>query len=449
MRISPAAQAFALCTALAVGAAPSHAAPQAARPPAAPAARAVGTWWDRTAPPPGGRLPASRHYSIRSDLGPELTARYADHLDTMYEEYARRLVARTGLRKRSPEVPNVLMFASQQDYLDTLRTQFGINGTGSGGMFFVSPRGAGLAFWVGNLPRQRVEHVVQHEGFHQFAFTFFGNEMPPWLNEGLAEFFGESVVDRGTVVVGQASPQVVEQVRKAVTEGRNIPFIDLLQMDDQRWNANVRGGSAALQYMQSWSMVHFLVYGQGGRFDAGFVQMLRLLNAGKKPYDAMREAFGLANEANVREFEEAWKAHARTAKPGAYVAARGRLEFLAEGLREVWNRGVRPKTLEELKEALREARFQWTSASHGYVLKLDAADDANFAVPDDEVNVAAPAIELVAAKPAKGAKARKLDEEHPLPPMLRTRGLRPNEVGVRWVRNPADPADFAYEILVN
>lgn len=423
------------------------AAPQSAKSPAP--RQAVGTWWDRTAPSSGRKLPTSRYYAIRSDLAPELTKRYADHLDTMYDEFARRLVVRSGLRKRSPDIPNVLMFASQQDYLDTLRTQFGINGTGSGGMFFVSPRGAGLAFWVGGLPRQRVEHVIQHEGFHQFAYAFFGSEMPPWLNEGLAEFFGESVVDGGTVVIGQASPQVVGQVRKAVEEGKSIPFMDLLQMDDQRWNGNVRSGTAALQYMQSWSMVHFLVYGEGGKYDALFVRMLRLLNSGKKPFDAMREAFGLANEANVREFEDAWKVHARAAKPGAYVAARGRLEFLAEGLRDAWNRGDRPKTLDDLKAAMRAARFQWTSSSHGYVLKLDAADDANFAIPDDEVNNAVPAFELVAAKPSRNAKARKLDEEHPLPPMLRTRDLRPNDVGVRWIRNPSDPAEFSYELVVN
>ena len=38
------------------------------------------------------------------------------------------------MRRQSPEHPNVYMFARQQDYLDTLRTRFGINATGSGGM---------------------------------------------------------------------------------------------------------------------------------------------------------------------------------------------------------------------------------------------------------------------------------------------------------------------------
>jgi len=148
----------ALAVVVAVRAAAASAAPVA--PPAQQVA--VGTWWDRTAPPRGGKVPQSRHYSIRSDLPVAQTKEYADHLDTMYDEYFRRLVKQAGLRQRSPEYPNVYMFASQQDYLDTLRTNFGINGTGSGGMFFIGPRGAGLAFWVEKLPRQRVGHVIQH-----------------------------------------------------------------------------------------------------------------------------------------------------------------------------------------------------------------------------------------------------------------------------------------------
>ena len=408
-----------------------------------------GPWWDRTAPRPGVGLPQSRHYAIRSDLPPADTKAWAELLDTMYDEFFRRLVVRTGMRRQSPEHPNVFMFARQQDYLDTLRTRFGINATGSGGMFFVTPLGSGLAFWTEGLPRQRVAHVAQHEGFHQFAYAFFGNELPPWLNEGLAEFFGEAVVEGKSVIVGQASPAVVDQVRASVEQDRTIPFMDILQMDSARWNAAVRNGTARAQYMQAWSMVHFLVYGDGGKYEPHFSDMLRFLNQGSNPFDAMRRAFGLDTEPEVRQFEARWKDHARTAKPGAYVAARGRLEFLAEGLRDAWAHGERPATLDELKAVLRERKFRWTASSHGYVVTLDAADDANFTVPPDDATPAPATIELVAHPVPRKAKDRTLHEELPPPPMLRTRGLRPSDVGVAWRRDPRDDATFLYDIVVN
>jgi hypothetical protein len=65
------------------------------------------------------------------------------------------------------------------------------------------------------------------------------------------------------------------------------------------------------------------------------------------------------------------------------------------------------------------------------------------------VNAKPPTIELVAQKPPKSAKEKKLWQEHPLPPMLRTRGLRPSDVGIAWRRDPNDPATFLYDVVVN
>jgi len=233
-----------------------------------------------------------------------------------------------------------------------------------------------------------------------------------------------------------------------VESGTYIPFLDILSMDKDRWNANVRGGTAATQYPQSWSMVHYLVYGENGVHERCFSDMLRRLNAGTRPLDALKQSLNIVSDREVAEFEARWKKYAAELKPGAYVAARARLEFLAEGLREVWSKGERPADLAALKAAMREARFRLTTGSHGFPMTLDATDDANFTVPDDDVNRGPVTIELVPPKPAKGAKAKKLEADHPAPPMLRTRGLKPNEVGVAWTRSADDPASFDYDIVV-
>lgn len=422
-----------------------------AAPTAAPpdAKQAVGNWWDRTQPVKGKKPPKSKYYSVRSDLPIAETQQWARHLDIMYEEYTRRLVQGGGLRRRTPEVLNVLIFAREQDYLDTMRTQFGLNAMGSAGMFFITPRGGGLAFFTESLPHQRIAHVAQHEGFHQFAHAFFGNDLPPWLNEGLAEFFGECVVEGNSVIIGQASPQVLETVRSAAEQGKHIPFVDLLQMDDARWNASVRAGIAALQYQQSWSMVHFLVYGDNGKYQAAFQRMLQMVNAGTRPYTAMREAFGLATDGDVSDFEAKWAAHAKEARPSSYVSARARIEFLAEGLRFVWGRGQRPETLADLKRAMQEADFSYAMAAHGYVLSLKAADDVNYEVPQDLANPKPIVLELAASPQGRTPAAKALDAEHPTPPLIRTRGLQPKEVRALWSRRRNSPGEWDYEIVSN
>jgi hypothetical protein len=414
---------------------------------APPSRQAVGEWWDRTQPGKGQKAPQSKYYNVRSDLAVPETQTWARHLDTMYEEYTRRLVMGGGLRRRTPEVLNVFLFARRQDYLDTMRTQFGLNATGSGGMFFMTPRGGGLAFYTENLPQQRIAHVAQHEGFHQFAHAFFGNDLPPWLNEGLAEFFGHSIVDGKSIVIGQAPPQVLELMRQSVKENKYIPFNDLLQMDEGRWNGAVRMGTAAQQYEQSWSMVHFLVYGNAGKYQPAFQQMLRMVNGGTRSYQAMRTAFGLATDTDIRDFEAKWIEHIQKANPSTFIAARVRLEFLAEGLKAAWQKGQRPATLQELRKTLMDEQFKYPMTAHGYTLTLNASDDSNYAVPLDATNKSPVALELIAAAVPRTAAAKKLEEQHPTPPTIRTRGMEPKDVVVQWKRRSDSPAEFDYEMV--
>ena len=124
--------------------------------------QARASWWDRTQPV------SSRHYMIRSDLPRDDSIALANHLDTMYMEYSRRL---STLQQRAPEALNVMMFASRDDYQRTLRTRFGIDGTGSGGMFFVTPKATALAFYTENVPFSRILHRQSAGNLHPQALN--------------------------------------------------------------------------------------------------------------------------------------------------------------------------------------------------------------------------------------------------------------------------------------
>src|SRR5688572_12857032 len=159
------------------------------------------SWWDRSVQEKVG------HYWIKTDLPADEAISLAQHLNFMYAEYSKRLAS---MPVRVQERLNVLLFKDRRDYELTLLARFGVSAKGSGGMFFVNSAapGGALALWTGDLPRQRIQHVIQHEGFHQFAYSRFGNDLPVWLNEGLAEFFGESLVIGDTFIIGQTTPRV-------------------------------------------------------------------------------------------------------------------------------------------------------------------------------------------------------------------------------------------------
>ncbi len=387
-----------------------------------------------------GREVRSEHYRVLSDLDKDITSSYAKHLDLFYEEFSRRLA---GIPQQAPEVPFVLMFSKERDYLDVLKTTYGINATGSGGMFFMSPRGAALAFFVEGLPRTRVFHVIQHEGFHQYAFSRFTNSLPPWVGEGLAEFFGEAVVVDGRVIVGQASPGPVRAIKTAIEQGTTVDFLRMLTMSHEQWNENVRVGSAAVQYTQAWSMVQFLGWAESGRYMRPFENYLRLLHSGMQSDRAFVQAFGTDD---VASFERTWKEWARQSKPTAFGTAALRLGFLAEGLRALARDGISVTDLDDLLAKLRQRNFTVDITVHGRTATL-SADDAALDIPQDELAKVKPVFELRASKPSRSStKEKRANETHPMPPVILTRGLEPRELMLEWTRTKSLD-DFEYELL--
>lgn len=402
-------------------------------------ARTGPEWFSRA-----GKEVRSKHYRILSDLDADDTQAFSAHLDLFHAEYARRLA---GISQQAPEVPFVLMFQREADYLAVLRAHYGINATGSGGMFFVSPNGAALAFWIEGLPRTRIFHVIQHEGFHQYAFSRFAGALPPWVNEGLAEYFGEAIVVEGRVIVGQSSPRSVELVKKAIDQGATIEFLRLLTMTGNQWESNIRAGNASMQYLQSWSMVQFLGWAENGRYQRPFEEYLRLLRAGRGSEAAFVQAFGTND---VGSFERAWKEWALAAKPSAFAAAAARITFLAEGLRYLSREGVAVDDLEDLLADLRERNFSVEVTVHGRTEKLEATPTI-LEIPQDDLAKTKPAFELIPARgaaktPASRPKDGQRAEPRPVPPTVTTRGLEPRELVLRWTKNRRS-GEYDFELL--
>ncbi len=393
------------------------------------------SWWDRSPEKKVG------YYWIKTDLPAAQANALARHLNLMYEEYSRRLAS---LPLRGQEKLNVLIFKDPKDYLLTLRARFGVNAEGTGGMFFVTQAGAALAFWVEGLPQRRIEHVVQHEGFHQFAYSRFGDDLPMWLNEGMAEFFGESVMVDDKLIIGQNTPRTLDAIKNAVETNTSVPFRSMLSMSPQKWNAAVNAGDAAMNYHQAWSMVHFLVYGDGGKYTSAFETYLRHLNNGLPSEEAFVRTFG----PDIEQFEAAWKKYALAAKPSAFVTALERMEFLAEGLLELGRLKKYPQSMDELKAMLREINFSHVTKAHGREEKLSAADDTLFTIPLDDLCPEQPVFELSRPKSrATSKKERMLEEANPTPPVIATKNLRPKGLGLKWLRDD-DANTFNYDVVV-
>jgi Protein of unknown function (DUF1570) len=141
-------------------------------------------------------------------------------------------------------------------------------------------------------------HTIQHEGFHQFARAVIGGELPIWVNEGLAEYFGEGVFTGDGMVTGVIPQDRLDRVRDLINSKRFKSMKDMMLLPHSEWNKKLKMEN----YDQAWSMVQFLAHGENGKYQRAFGGFMRSLSTGHQWQQAWQANFGTAVG-----FEDAWK----------------------------------------------------------------------------------------------------------------------------------------------
>ena len=279
-----------------------------------------------------GDLPVypTAHYTLRSDVDPDLAIDLGRRLDAMFDEYAKRLVA------FGPErVPrqDVYVFARRVDYMRFVGDRM----PNTGGVFIPS-RGC-LAAYLEGQGRDALRRTLQHEAFHQFAQVVISPDLPVWLNEGMAQVFEESIYTGRAFVVAQVPERRLRQLRADLSNDRLAPFETFVGTDHRTWAATMRDRDrGATQYNQAWAMVHFLVYAYDGAKDEypyrnRFFAMLQQIKAGANGYDAFVANFGSNFAGFERRFQQ-YAASVTATKESTYLE---NAEVLSDLMAEILN----------------------------------------------------------------------------------------------------------------
>lgn len=124
--------------------------------------------------------------------------------------------------------------------------------------------------------------TVYHEYIHKLLHLNF-TRLPVWLDEGLAEFFGNTEVRKNQALIGLPSPRV------ALLQSRTpIPLQTLLSVRPNFSDAS----EAGMFYAEAWGLTHFLMVGQGMSGIDRMSSYLTSLQKGADPQKAFEEAFG-------------------------------------------------------------------------------------------------------------------------------------------------------------
>ncbi len=326
--------------------------------------------------PPESVTVNSRAYEIVTNLTKDELKDLANHMDATYAAFDRMFSA---FRTKNAKRVKLYLWADRNDYVQH-GFSIGADLRASGGVFFSRDGEAGVSTWVRGQPSGWLREVLQHEAFHQFADLRFGDTLPMWVNEGLATYFQHARLVDGRMVLAAAPRDRIEELHKAFESGDAFTFAEMVDMTNRRWweVLNTEPHRASLLYTQSWSMAHFLVHADRGKYERLFLKYLRRIAQGWEHDAAFKDAFRTDDKS---AFQRAWKEYVlEELKPDLITEATERLEFIAEGMLAVHADGFEFETLEELRGELKRRRFS-VSREHDGQRRRTLVSDEMFEAP--------------------------------------------------------------------
>jgi hypothetical protein len=141
--------------------------------------------------------------------------------------------------------------------------------------------------------------TIYHEYYHSLTLPYFP-DLPLWLAEGLAEFFGNSQIEDKKADAGEPDPGLIQVLQ----QNRLIPLAVLFAVDHSSPYYNEQNKMSEF-YAESWALVHYLMMGDNGSHRQLLATYLDALDHGATPQEASTQAFG-----DLRSLEAKLEAYA-------------------------------------------------------------------------------------------------------------------------------------------
>jgi tetratricopeptide (TPR) repeat protein len=130
--------------------------------------------------------------------------------------------------------------------------------------------------------------VIYHEYTHQLVNnTLRRGAVPPWFNEGLAEYYSTfEITDNRKIALGN----LIQNHLLLLREQKLIPLKQLLEFSDYSLDRN-KQEAKWLFYAESWAFVHYLILGNEGKRLPQLGKFIDLLASNTPTEKAFTEAF--------------------------------------------------------------------------------------------------------------------------------------------------------------
>jgi len=131
-----------------------------------------------------------------------------------------------------------------------------------------------------------VYESLYHEYYHSVTVPYFPG-LPTWVAEGMADFFGNSVIGDKNANLGMPNAGLIEELRSKPL----IPLATLFKVDHNSPYYNEQN-KVSIFYAESWALIHYLMLGDQRSHNPSFGAYLNAVSQGASQDEAAAKAFG-------------------------------------------------------------------------------------------------------------------------------------------------------------
>ncbi|MCD9187608.1 MAG: tetratricopeptide repeat protein [Pyrinomonadaceae bacterium] len=143
--------------------------------------------------------------------------------------------------------------------------------------------------------------TIYHEYVHFLINNTLGkNNIPPWLNEGFAEYYEQFKLDAdGKIILGAVNAEHLAILKKnGLMPLDNFFAVDYYTLQRQPKENMIRF------YAQAWALIHFFTHNAKGAAKSDLDNFAKLLTIGIPEKQAFRQAFRLNNDELEKELKK-------------------------------------------------------------------------------------------------------------------------------------------------
>src|SRR5277367_286403 len=185
------------------------------------------------------------------------------------------------------ESPVITILAvKDEDSMKTLLPEYWVKGRAHPAGMFLDNMNQYFAVIQLDAPGLDPYHTIYHEYFHSLTAPYYPN-LPVWVSEGLAEFYGNTQIGDSEVGMGRPDPDLIAELK----QGGLMPLDVLFKVDHSSPYYNEQN-KISVFYAESWALTHYLMVGDKSAHRPMLQAYVNAMTKGATEEQAAAQTFG-------------------------------------------------------------------------------------------------------------------------------------------------------------